>query len=114
MPTGNHDSIWMMKMISTTRDKRWSKAIKERDEYVCRYCGKTGTDAAHIFVRMTCLRYVLENGITLCRVCHQRFDESGDKKFQEKIIEHVVTRKLYNKLSEAHKTQDTSGLTTIL
>lgn len=54
-------------------DKLWSKAVRERDNYTCRKCGKyhKQTQAAHIFGRSRMsTRYDMDNGITLCYYCH--------------------------------------------
>lgn len=60
--------------------KRWNRLVKERDGYLCP-CGFQGTkgnndvDAHHIISKASpvwgkILCAVLENGITLCRSCH--------------------------------------------
>ena len=52
----------------------WARAVKERDNYTCARCGATtGTmDAHHIlsFARHEHLRLDVNNGETLCRICH--------------------------------------------
>jgi len=80
------------------RDKRWSLAVKEKYDYLCFYCGAEGTDPAHIIGkgRSKKTRYVLENGICLCRKCHIAFDT--DQKFRKHIIN--VLKDLYQKLME--------------
>lgn len=57
----------------TAEYKAWRKAVYERDNFECRRCG-TNKDlhAHHIkeFSKYEALRYVVDNGITLCRKHH--------------------------------------------
>lgn len=59
--------------------KAWRKAVFERDNYSCFNCGERGVDlnAHHIYsyARYPELRTRLENGITLCKECHNQFHE---------------------------------------
>lgn len=49
------------------RDNEWAQAVKERDGYRCRRCGRGGyVEAAHIFRRELPTRWDLDNGLTLC------------------------------------------------
>lgn len=54
--------------------KTWRKAVFERDDYTCQFCGKRGgwLEADHIkpWFAFPALRLVLDNGRTLCRPCH--------------------------------------------
>lgn len=52
---------------------RWRKRVYARDGYRCRLCGSCdGLNAHHIkmWARFPSLRFVVSNGITLCRVHH--------------------------------------------
>jgi len=54
-------------------DDLWSRKVKERDGHQCRYngCCNPGVDSHHIFSRRhQATRWDLDNGITLCRECH--------------------------------------------
>jgi NUMOD3 motif/HNH endonuclease len=55
--------------------KLWRKAVFERDDYTCVWCGKRGTtlNADHIkpFARFPELRFAIDNGRTLCVPCHK-------------------------------------------
>jgi 5-methylcytosine-specific restriction endonuclease McrA len=62
------------------RDSRylqWARAIKERDGFTCRVCGRMGVilHSHHLFGwdRYTQLRFTINNGLTLCKVCHDSF-----------------------------------------
>lgn len=61
----------------------WRKAIFERDNYTCQFCGirnhkglgqSVKLEADHIkpFAYFPKLRFVLDNGRTLCRPCHDK------------------------------------------
>jgi hypothetical protein len=63
------------RLRSTPEYGAWRKAVYERDGYKCRHCG-TGKNlhAHHIkeFSTHPELRYVVSNGLTLCRACHSK------------------------------------------
>jgi len=52
----------------------WSDKVKQRDEHKCVICGRTDCLQAHhikpAFLYPEC-RYDVDNGITLCKSCHQ-------------------------------------------
>jgi hypothetical protein len=53
----------------------WSAAVLARDRRTCQECGAThNLEAHHIWPQSwyPSLRYVLKNGLTLCRACHER------------------------------------------
>lgn len=56
--------------------KEWSAAVLKRDKYTCQYCGEVGgkLHAHHVlsFAQYPTLRYYIENGITLCKACHNK------------------------------------------
>ncbi len=66
--------------------KLWRKAIFERDNYICIWCGaKNGQGktiilhADHIkpFYLFPELRFAIDNGRTLCKDCHKKTDNYG-------------------------------------
>lgn len=55
-------------------DKWFSNCVRERDRHICQYCGKPGTDAAHIYGRAKkSVRWSMDNAVTLCRYHHNWF-----------------------------------------
>lgn len=67
----------MAKGIDKKLDDAWSKAVKIRDNFECRYCRKNTTlNSHHIFTRSNrSTRWDINNGITLC-VAHHTFSSS--------------------------------------
>jgi 5-methylcytosine-specific restriction endonuclease McrA len=63
----------------------WSKRVKERDHYTCQICKKSGVPLHSHHLNSWNLfeaqRYDINNGITLCTICHEKFHfiyKSGD------------------------------------
>lgn len=65
--------------------KQWRKAVYQRDNYTCqecdKHCGELDIVAHHIkgFADYKHLRFVVDNGITLCRSCHLKLHKVEDK-----------------------------------
>lgn len=74
------------------RHYNWRKKVFTRDDYTCQECGDKGVylEAHHIkqWRYYTKLRYRANNGITLCRDCHNK------TKFKEKMLEKYYTKLL--------------------
>ena len=69
------------KIRTSLEYKLWRKAVFERDNYTCIWCGlKSGNgkaiilNADHIkpFADYTELRFAIDNGRTLCKDCHKK------------------------------------------
>lgn len=55
--------------------KQWKSAVHGRDKYKCQVCGgKRNIEAHHIqkWADYPHLRFVVSNGITLCKKCHKK------------------------------------------
>lgn len=67
--------------------KEWREAVFKRDFHTCQLCGKYGGDmnADHIRPFALCpeLRFVVDNGRTLCVVCHRKTDTYGYHKIYQ-------------------------------
>ena len=63
--------------------KTWRKAVYERDKFACQECGIVGgkLEAHHIksFSKHPEARFSVDNGKTLCIVCHRLTDNYGGK-----------------------------------
>ena len=89
---GENNSNWKggitplnLKIRHSREYKLWRKAIFERDNYTCIWCGdkKGGNlNADHIkpFALFPELRFAIDNGRTLCELCHKTTDTYGGKK----------------------------------
>ena len=53
--------------------KKWRYLVYKRDAFTCRLCGSNNDLQAHHIKRWSefpTLRFVVNNGITLCKLCH--------------------------------------------
>lgn len=72
-----------------TQNYKWIKNVYKRDDYTCQCCGydKDGTLIAHHLNGYhwdVGNRFNVENGITLCEDCHQKFHKIYGYKFNTK------------------------------
>jgi len=70
--------------LSNPKYRKWRLKVFMRDNFTCVSCGKVGghLEAHHIkrWIQYPKLRYVVENGITLCKECHKLTDNYGNKR----------------------------------
>lgn len=70
-------------LTGTKEYQEWRTQVFERDNYTCRECGDRGVylEAHHIksWAKFPEERYVVENGLTMCKPCHQMTDNYKGK-----------------------------------
>jgi 5-methylcytosine-specific restriction endonuclease McrA len=80
---GNGNKEYFAKKIRNSFEGRlWRKAVLERDNYACVWCGSTKrleTDHIKPFALFPELRFAIDNGRTLCHECHKKTDTYGSK-----------------------------------
>lgn len=67
---------------NSTRLHKWSLAVREKDNFMCRICGsKEKLNAHHIkpYAIFPKLRFDIKNGITLCEDCHKKIHKENEK-----------------------------------
>ena len=66
------------RLRATIKYKNWRTAVFQRDNYTCQHCGQRGgyLEADHIkqFAFFPELRFIIDNGRTLCKDCHKKTD----------------------------------------
>ena len=100
-------------MMDDDRGKQfqmWARQIKIRDQWECQICSARGVylEAHHLngWNAFPEERFLLLNGVTLCRNCHDRFHNTfgygGNTEFQYKQYEEiaVLLRKVAKKKIE--------------
>lgn len=79
---GNKSTFWnggrsskRRRIRASVRIKEWREKVFKRDDYVCQKCFNVGgyLQAHHIkpFAQYPRQRFVIKNGMTLCRECHK-------------------------------------------
>ena len=87
---GKHNPFWkggitpIHRIIRASPEyKLWRRAVFERDNFTCIWCGQKGKilHADHIkpFSLFPALRFAIDNGRTLCVNCHKKTDTYGPK-----------------------------------
>lgn len=65
---------------NTKKNQEWKKSVLERDGHKCKLCSSTRLLCSHHIVEWDVdpsLRFDINNGITLCRGCHNKAHFSG-------------------------------------
>lgn len=102
-----------MKIRLSGYDKKWSKLIRQRDDYTCQYCGKQSqyVNAHHVKGRrIKSLRFCLENGISLCFGCHKTNSKFSAHATPEAFKRWIKKRyslrwEIINRLARKHMTE---------
>jgi len=103
--TGEKSSNWKggitpinVKIRRSLEMKLWRKSNMERDNFVCQKCKQVGgkLQVHHInnFADFSELRTSIENGITLCRLCHKEFHKKyGFRNNTQEQLEEFINYK---------------------
>ena len=73
--------------------KNWRTKVYKRDGYKCQVCGsRKRTEAHHIktWSRFPQLRFDINNGVTLCRICHKKV--TNNEEHWESLFIKIVAR----------------------
>lgn len=77
-----------VKIRNSLKSKEWKNSVFARDNWTCQKCEKRGIElrAHHIlsFSKYPRLKFEVNNGITLCKSCHQKFHEIYGRKTNTK------------------------------
>ena len=85
---------WVRESIAARME--WSTRVRERDGR-CQYCRSVDLlEAHHVYPksRYPDLRYLLDNGLTLCQPCHHRWHAASrlwKQWWQEKWVDRAAT-----------------------
>lgn len=74
--------------------KKWRKKVYSRDRYTCKMCGSKKQLQAHHIKRWSqypTLRFIISNGITLCKICHKNI--YGKEEMYEQMFYDMVNPK---------------------
>lgn len=72
--------------------EKWRRSVLKRDSEVCRLCHDVNSLQAHHIKRFALfpkLRWVVSNGITLCKECHKKF--RGKEELYEEEFQFIVS-----------------------
>lgn len=81
---GENSNFWQggitpqdAKLRSSMEYSSWRMQVYERDDFTCQSCGDSqgrNLEAHHIlgFTKYPKMRFVVENGVTLCQKCHRK------------------------------------------
>lgn len=100
--TETNSPFWKPNLTDRERKRRisgmskWRKEVKERDKYTCQLCGYVGepndgtTCAHHInnFSENKDQRTSIDNGITLCKECHNKIHHIFGKKTNKEHLQY--------------------------
>lgn len=68
-------------IMSLAEYRLWRKAVFERDNYTCVWCGRRGVELNADHIKPWCdypeLRFAIDNGRTLCVECHRKTETYG-------------------------------------
>ena len=87
---------WRCCLYQSSVYKNWRKAVFERDDYTCQMCNVRGGDLQAHHIRQVSEHrndlavYDVDNGITLCKKCHQSIRQHEGEFVEE--FENMIKR----------------------
>jgi len=87
-------SIYNAKTRQSAEYRQWTYLVLKRDHFMCQVCGKHANQAHHIirFSTNEELRLRRENGIALCKRCHEA--TYGREEFFEEMFSAMVAKRV--------------------
>ena len=79
----------MSRGIGLSAYRTLKKRVFERDGYMCVICQRPATDIHHVYFRSEGGADSIENCISLCRKCHERYAHGNKKKWQKLFLEYL-------------------------
>jgi len=79
--------------------KEWREKVFKRDDYTCQICGERGKELHpnHIkkFADFPDIRFVTNNGITLCSICHTTLINQHEEEWQSYFNFNLQVRNIF-------------------
>ena len=76
--------------------KSVKRSVYDRDNGMCILCGAPGIPEAHYIPRSKGGLGIEQNIVTLCRSCHNRYDQTADRSYIRKQIMAYLSEKYKN------------------
>ncbi len=91
--------------IENELDIMWREIVVARSGGRCQLCAKPGQDPHHIFGRVRSVRWEVENGAYLCRVCHRMVTDA----YRPMVWRYLLTGtvEVYDRLEALRNRPDT-------
>jgi len=101
--------------IICNTDEEWSKAVRERDNNMCRLvlpgCLGRASESHHIFGRkLQFVRFDIDDGIAVCSRCHRMIEDSPEMSMN--YIRRRLRPEVWNRLVEKIETMYGKGVYT--
>ncbi|MCR4285073.1 MAG: hypothetical protein NUV97_03470 [archaeon] len=93
---GNGITSQIQKIRNSSEMQKWSRLIKERDNFKCQICeirgGNLRSNHIKLFSEYPKLRFELTNGITICKDCDIKWVRRHEKEWESYFNFNLMTR----------------------